>query len=466
MLIYFILKGFLTRKPFFYRLNKIQWQNTPMNLFQSKLENLVQYFLGDIDLQNADNRALRITLFLYLQAIVVALFFVPFHLALYGHELLIISLIVFTGAIISLALLKFNLCLYSKLLFITTCNLAIFFNVQLVSLGGGIQYFFGVTISLPFFMFSNSKKNWILVYSITLPIFLAILLAATNIRLVDELIINKQYLQWYNGVSAFFTLTMLSLTMFHFHSEVEKNEAEIVLKNQMIYQSEKMASLGLMASGVAHEINNPLTVIKGSLQQLKKIIDQDISEIKTQDIVSKIDRVIFNAERIVRIVKSLKSYSRNESVDPLSAVDMNKVLEETLDLIGKDMEHAHIDFETHIQDSNLTVLGRDGELIQVIYNVMKNAIDAIKKSEDKKWIKIIIFAEEDKIKIQIIDSGKGIPESVFDKLFEPFFTTKNIGEGTGLGLFICRNLVESMGGQFYYENFEGNTSFVIKINKF
>lgn len=437
-----------------------------MKFFQSNLENLVQYFLGEIDLQNADNRALKITLFLYLQAIIVALVFIPFHITLYGKELLFISLIVFVGAFISLLLLKLKLCLYSKLLFITTCNLAIFLNVQLVGLSGGIQYFFGVTISLPFFMFSNSKKNWILVYSIALPILLAVILAGTNFRIVDELIINKYYLQWYNGISAFFTLMMLSLTMFHFHSEVEKNEAEIVLKNQMIFQSEKMASLGLMASGVAHEINNPLTVIKGSLQQLKKIIDQENGEIKTQDIVAKIDRVIFNAERIVRIVKSLKSYSRNESVDPLSAVDMSKVLEETLDLIGKDMEHSHINFETNIQDSSLIVHGREGELIQVVYNVIKNAIDAIKKSDDKKWIKIIIIAEADKIKIQIIDSGKGIPESIFDKLFEPFFTTKNIGEGTGLGLFICRNLIESMGGQFFYESFEGHTSFVIKINKF
>lgn len=437
-----------------------------MNLFQSNLENLVQYFLGDIDLQNADNRALKLTLILYLQAIIVALFFIPFHFALYGVELFVISLIVFAGASISLLLLKLKLFLYSKLLFITTCNLAIFLNVQLVGLDGGIQYFFGVTISLPFFMFSNSKKNWILAYSIVLPIFLAIILSGTNFKIVDELIINKYYLQWYNGISAFLTLMMLSLTMYHFHSEVEKNEAEIVLKNQMIFQSEKMASLGLMASGVAHEINNPLTVIQGSLQQLKKIIDQDNTEIKPQDIVAKIDRVIFNAERIVRIVKSLKSYSRNESVDPLGAVDMKKVLEETLDLIGKNMEHAHIEFETNIQNSNLTVLGRDGELIQVVYNVMKNAIDAIKKSEEKKWIKIFILTEEEKIKIQIIDSGKGIPESLFDKLFVPFFTTKNIGEGTGLGLFICRNLIESMNGQFYYESFEGHTSFVIKINKF
>lgn len=99
-------------------------------------------------------------------------------------------------------------------------------------------------------------------------------------------------------------------------------------------------------------------------------------------------------------------------------------------------------------------------------NLFLNAIDECKKISDEKWIKISTTPKDDKLEIAIQDSGLGIPKDVEQKIFQPFYTTKMIGEGTGLGLYICRNLVESMGGEIHYELRDKHTTFVITLKHF
>lgn len=425
-------------------------------------QRLVESILGKKDFSTAENRTLRISTILYFQAIIVSLIFLPFHYLLGGPFLLLSSALVGVTAIFSLIFMHMGHTTLSKLTFITLSNLAVFLNARLATMESNIQFFLWVTISLPFFMFTTQKNKKSIYFSVLFPIFLVLILVLNPNPLIAPLDINQTILPWYATLSILASMSMLAFTIYYFHSNVEKREAEIIVKNELIFQNEKMVSLGVLASGIAHEINNPLAVVKMGIDVLKK---QNKAESLDQEYLGeKLQKIDLNVIRIGKIVSSLKTYSRNEDIDPLSKVDVNKVIDEAITLLTKEFSLADINIS--LPESSTTVLAREGELIQIMVNLFLNAIDESKKMPDEKWIKISTAVKDDKLEIAIQDAGLGIPKDVEQKIFQPFYTTKMIGEGTGLGLYICRNLVESMGGEIHYELRDKHTTFVITLKRF
>ena len=222
----------------------------------------------------------------------------------------------------------------------------------------------------------------------------------------------------------------------------------------------KMASLGEMAGGLAHEINNPLSTIKGRAAQLLRIIE---SEPSMQSTKSKdyIDVIINTSDRIARIVSGLKNFSRNAEKDPMIKTSMSKVLDDTISLCQEKLRAHRVKLELDF-DEKLFLMSRPTQLSQVLLNIINNAYDAVCNKSDS-WIKIIAKQNQDFIEIKIIDSGSGIPQPIADKIMQPFFTTKEVGKGTGLGLSISKGIIEDHGGQLYIESQSSNTCFVIKI---
>jgi PAS domain S-box-containing protein len=227
-----------------------------------------------------------------------------------------------------------------------------------------------------------------------------------------------------------------------------------------IFNASKMASLGEMAGGIAHEINNPLAIISGKAEQIKKFIHQDpIERDKIYEAMEKIEDTSF---RISKIIKGLRSFSRSGEQDPSKEVLVRDLIDETLDLCRERMKSENI---TLIQESDntLTLNCRPTQIQQVLINLLNNAIDAI-KGHKEPWIKIRSEKIGSQIILTVTDSGTGIEPKLIEKIMNPFFTTKGVGKGTGLGLPISKRIMEAHGGKLVYLPENPHTSFSLIFN--
>lgn len=225
---------------------------------------------------------------------------------------------------------------------------------------------------------------------------------------------------------------------------VEKRSRELELSKIQLIQSSKMASLGEMASGMAHEINNPLTIIQGKI----KVITMLLEDLKITDetLFSEIDKMKVTTDRIGKIVKGLRNFSRLSDNDPFEAISLNKLISETLDLCSERFKSEGIDLRIE-QIPPVEIICRPGEILQVLINLLNNSSDAL-QGMHKKWIQVSFEKISDRrLQISVSDSGKGIPQEIVDKIMDPFFTTKGVGKGTGLGLSISKGIIEAHGGQ-------------------
>jgi signal transduction histidine kinase len=238
---------------------------------------------------------------------------------------------------------------------------------------------------------------------------------------------------------------------------------ESKLNDELINHSAKMAAVGEMASSIAHEINNPLTVISGRANLLMKKVNriQLAEENNREEIKNDLSRIIHHVDRISRIVKSLGNISRNDKNDPLQLVPIQKLFDEINDLSSESFraKGVELSFET---SSDAKILCRPSEMSQVFLNLLNNAFDAI-ADLNEKWIYIKAIQESDLQKIVFMDSGKGISKPVAQKLMFPFFTTKPPGKGTGLGLSISKKIIEKYNGKLYYDEHSSNTCFIIEL---
>jgi signal transduction histidine kinase len=229
-----------------------------------------------------------------------------------------------------------------------------------------------------------------------------------------------------------------------------------------LMHTNKMVSLGEMATNIAHEINNPITIIQGQLKMLERSIKK-IDDDKDKPLVL-IEKVQKNFARITKIIKSLRSVSRDDEKQELEEKTLVDIFEGISDLSEQNMSMNNIEFKLEGIREDQKIICSETGLIQVFLNLINNSIDSI-KNQDEKWINININELEDEYLISVIDSGKGIPLEIQVKLFEPFYTTKDIGEGTGIGLSISRGLIEAHAGTLTHDNNSKNTCFKVKIPK-
>ena len=257
--------------------------------------------------------------------------------------------------------------------------------------------------------------------------------------------------------------------------ELEKSHKELSIAHEdlkdtqsQLVQSEKMASLGMLVAGVAHEINTPLgavmsmhdTLIRGVEKMKGFVASSTASQTTTEDNVQKTIDIIDEADKVInsgtarirQIVKQLKSFARLDEAE-LQTVDVNECIEETIRLFEHELK----------KDVKLTKIFSDlpaiacypAKLNQVFLNLLVNANQAI---DGKGEISIDTFTEDDNICITITDNGEGIPKKSFDKIFDPGFTTKGAGVGTGLGLSISYRIIQEHKGDISVESKEGEGS--------
>lgn len=236
---------------------------------------------------------------------------------------------------------------------------------------------------------------------------------------------------------------------------------------QAVY-SEKMAALGEMAAGIAHEIGNPLGSLRGRLEILAE--SALAGRLDSAQTVEMSERLIGMVDRVSRIVRGMKAYSRNASGDPLEVVRIRDLIDDIMSFSDSKLKNAAVQLRVRMSDDNIRLRCREAEIGQVLLSLINNACFAIRNLKER-WIDIEVSTQTCPLDlggpgdmvIRVTDSGKGILEDTAKKMFVPFFTTKPIGQGTGLGLSICRKITDSHQGTISYDKNHAHTSFVITL---
>ncbi|MEP6860701.1 MAG: PAS domain S-box protein [Deltaproteobacteria bacterium] len=206
-------------------------------------------------------------------------------------------------------------------------------------------------------------------------------------------------------------------------------------------EADRLAALGTLAAGVAHEINNPLTYTQLSAQRIESLLANvpDETAVAIRGHLQEIDHGI---ARVASITQGLRLFARGDDAPP-SAVDLTAVVERALKMVDHDLRH-HIEVARRFE-AVLPVRGNPSQLEQVIVNLLLNAIHARTGSAHRIALAIAPRGK-DSVALSIADNGHGIPDAIRGRIFEPFFTTRPIGEGMGLGLSVCKTIIDSLGG--------------------
>jgi|GEM_PF-1060754 PAS domain S-box-containing protein len=237
-------------------------------------------------------------------------------------------------------------------------------------------------------------------------------------------------------------------------------QAERDAEQTRLAQASKMASLGEMAGGIAHEINNPLAIIFGKTAQIKRQLAGNNETLDRTKILNGLVKIESTVDRIARIVRGLRTLSRNADNDPMQRTTVAQVVDDSLSIAQEKFKECDVELLLEIQDAS--VLCRAAQISQVLLNLLNNSLDALQRLP-QKWIRIESRLQNSQVRISVTDSGTGIPEDIRAQMMEPFFTTKEVGKGTGLGLSISKKIIENHGGSFFYEERDGHTCFVIRL---
>jgi histidine kinase len=238
---------------------------------------------------------------------------------------------------------------------------------------------------------------------------------------------------------------------------------------QQLIQASKMATLGEMATGVAHELNQPLSVIKtASSFFMKKIrkkekIKEDILFTMSEEIDSYVDRA-------TKIIEHMREFGRKTETE-LEKVNVNEVLKRAFEILRQQLKVRGIEVVWDLENDLAPVMADSNRLEQVFINLLINARDAI----DEKWqtqphqkgdkaIRLTTRSDSREIIVEISDTGMGIPDQLLDRIFEPFFTTKKVGQGTGLGLSISYGIIQECKGNIQAVSHDGQgAGFIVKF---
>src|SRR5438132_9536548 len=223
-------------------------------------------------------------------------------------------------------------------------------------------------------------------------------------------------------------------------------EATVRERTEQLLQSEKVATMGSLLAGVAHELNNPLAVVLGQSHLLR----ESAADARTS---ARAEKIKAAADRCVRIVRNFLALARQQASER-GEVRLNQVVQEAVELLGYELRTDNVEVSLRLAE-DLPVLWADGhQLHQVLVNIVANAHQAMRQSPARRKISITTRSEpaSQRVHLEITDSGPGIPADIRAKIFEPFFTTKPLGQGTGLGLSLCRGIVAEHDGAITVES--------------
>jgi C4-dicarboxylate-specific signal transduction histidine kinase len=246
---------------------------------------------------------------------------------------------------------------------------------------------------------------------------------------------------------------------------VGRDNTEIRRTRMQLNQSAKMATLGEMATGLAHEINQPLNVMRMAVVNVLKRLSN--GDVEVDYLTDKLNRIDTQVQRAARVVNHMRVFGRRSEIeqqlfDPIDAVDG------TLNMLSEGMKGKGVELKIDEPGPRVQVRGHVDQLEQVLINLMVNARDALLSKREKNhdfepWIALHVEQDEQTIWLVVEDNGGGIDPRLLERIFEPFFTTKPVGVGTGLGLSVSYGIVEQMGGRLSVSNSSEGACFRVAL---
>lgn len=354
----------------------------------------------------------------------------------------------------------------AQFLFIASCNYYIFVtNLGLSNLAFAHYYY--LPAALIGLLLSNFKDRSLIIFSILIAYLCFLMQKTIGIQLVPQNWIvtppiSPEVFEYVNFTGSFsitllftrsFYNTITNLTQQMITQKSQHHQLLEIERAKAIHNS-KLALLGEMAAGIAHEVNNPLTIISGNISLL-------ISRTDDPYFLTKFESIQKSIHRTFRIVNGLKKFSRTTDKTTRQKTNIKNIINESIELLEHKLKQNQIHLTVECPEELLIVCD-EIEIQQVIVNIISNAADAIHSQLDK-WIHIVVKNNNQRIHILITDSGTGISKEIGEKIFMPFFTTKEVGQGTGLGLSICKGIIEDHQGTISLVDNAKNTTFLIQL---
>lgn len=265
-----------------------------------------------------------------------------------------------------------------------------------------------------------------------------------------------------SSVSSLLAMAVATVAGFVLTRRLEREEKQQTVSRMQFAHMEKMAAVGRLAAGIAHEINNPLQLITNQAGWLSELLGEETpGSCKYLDEYQNVaEQIKKHVRRAGKITHRLLGFSRKIS-EQQKKEDINELLNETVSLLEKETEYQNISVNRSLA-KDLPFIDTDGpQLQQVFLNILNNSIDAIGQNGE---VEIITGREKNQLVIRFLDSGTGIKPSDLNHIFDPFFTTKEVGKGTGLGLYISYDIIKKLGGSLKAKNREcGGAEFIISL---
>lgn len=295
------------------------------------------------------------------------------------------------------------------------------------------------------------NRNWVLVYKQETADALSDLKRAEKISLIIFIL---------GGIGIVTMSILLSIRMV---SRIVTSDSEKEMMNKQVIETGKLASVGELAAGVAHEINNPVAIMVEEAGWIEDLMaegnfsnDENLEEINRA-----LKQINLQGKRCKDITQKLLSFARG-SDSKIRKLQLNDIILEVYNLSEQRAKYANIEIHKILQKDLPVIEASETEMHQVFLNLLNNALYAMEKTGG--FIDLITYAKYGNIVIEVTDSGPGIPPAVLERVFDPFFTTKPVGHGTGLGLSICYGIINKMGGQIEVESEVGKgTTFRIQL---
>jgi C4-dicarboxylate-specific signal transduction histidine kinase len=240
----------------------------------------------------------------------------------------------------------------------------------------------------------------------------------------------------------------------------EKAQKELELNQEQLFHNSKLASLGEMAGGIAHEINNPLAIVMAGVELME--LQSKRTSLTPEALKIGVDRIKMASTRIKNIIEAMRTLTRVEHKDEMVYYPVEKLLSEVLSLCYEKSISSGIKITVENEIHQTAIQCLPTELGQVLINLLNNSFDAIADHEEK-FIRIKLVKKNGSIVISIIDSGKGIPLDVERKMFDPFFTTKPVGKGVGIGMSISKKIIKIHQGTIKVDRKSANTKIDITL---
>lgn len=304
----------------------------------------------------------------------------------------------------------------------------------------------------------------------TLPTELNLLVKNEGINQIAMLPVSFNHTLWGSILICFSESKQMTMDQEHFLL-CTRNFFNLYMKNN--YQlnkvteglandhGKKMATLGVMAAGIAHEINNPLFVISAFAAKIDNLMARKELDLGQLERVSHM--IQKNCKRIAGIVQGMHMYSRDTCRDEFEVECVKNIVENSLELSKERMRLHEIDLRLSFDEDELPVECKASQLAQVLVNLLNNSYDSIVNNKGDKWVEIGAHRDGDRVQITVTDSGEKLSDELKKKILQPFFTTKKKGQGTGLGLSISREIVHSHDGVLSIDDSSKNASFIIDL---